>query len=209
MADPVPAAYVAKAHDALLHHDDIQFAMREFPRPKAPDWLIALAKFLGAHWLEIKWAFWIVAGVIVITLGVALVRAYLPVLANRRPSPKVVGAKEEWRPVAAVARQLLSESDALAARGRFGEAVHLLLLRSIEDIERRRPRAVRPTFTSREIGSLSALPDSARPAFSGIARVVERALFADGAVDAADFARCRADYEAFAFAPAWNTDGRA
>ena len=37
--------------------------------------------------------------------------------------------------------RLAREADALAAEGRFAEAIHHLLLRSVEDIGRRRPRA--------------------------------------------------------------------
>ena len=48
--------------------------------------------------------------------------------------------EEEWRPEAAPVRSWLEEADALAAKGRFAEAIHHLLLRSVEDIARRRPR---------------------------------------------------------------------
>ena len=57
--------------------------------------------------------------------------------------------------------------------------------------------------TSREIAGLNELPEAARPAFHGIARAVERSRFAGGTIDAAEFARCRKDYESFAFASTW------
>jgi hypothetical protein len=113
----------------------------------------------------------------------------------------------EWRPTPAAARLLLEECDALAAEGRYSEAVHLLLLRSIEDIEERRPRLVRPALTSREIGSLAAVPASARADFGRIARTVEHALFAGNPVDSVQFTHCRREYESFVFAPVWRSDG--
>src|SRR3546814_12270255 len=55
----------------------------------------------------------------------------------------------------------------LAASGHYAEAVHLLLRRSIEEIERRRPHLVRPALTSRDIADSAAIPLDARRVFSG------------------------------------------
>src|SRR5690606_26136672 len=100
----------------------------------------------------------------------------------------------------AVAVALLSDADALAAQGRFAEAVHLLLLRSINDIDGRLPNAVRPALTARDIAGLDRLPTAARPTFRQIARVVEASLFGGGAVDQGAYGECRDAYEAFALA---------
>ena len=163
--------------------------------------------FLREHWGAIKWGIWIVAGLIVAFVLYQLFLAYWPVLSRWRP--KRADSKEAsettWRPMPSQARHLLAESDALAAEGLYAEAVHLLLLRSIEDIQERRAGLVRPTFTSREIGELRALPAPARAAFASIARVVERALFAGHPIGAEEFARCRQEYEGFALAPAWSS----
>jgi len=85
----------------------------------------------------------------------------------------------------------------------FDEAAHLLLFRSIDDIEDRRPRLVRPALTARDIAALDAVPPAARGAFSQIGSAVERSLFGGQALDAAAFVACRAAYEAFAFDKAW------
>jgi hypothetical protein len=76
-----------------------------------------------------------------------------------------------YQPAEAQARILLDEVDRLAAEGRYGEAVHTLLFRSIQDIDRNRPNVVRRSLTAREIGSLSVLTAEARTAFSTIAGV--------------------------------------
>jgi hypothetical protein len=194
-----------QAHGDMLHHADIQFSFPVYKAPEVPQWVKWLEKTLGNDWPAIKWGLWIVAGVIVLWILYSLARQYGHLLRwNRKAEARREWpAEQPWRPTEAQARQLLAEADALAAQGRYGEAVHLLLLRSIEEIEARRPRLLRRALTSREIGGLSGLPEAARPTFRGIARAVEQSRFAGEAIDAATFARCREDYEAFAFAPVW------
>jgi hypothetical protein len=95
---------------------------------------------------------------------------------------------------AGAARALLAEADALAAEGRFAEAVHLLLYRSVEDIEGRRPGLVKPAMTSRDLAEARDLPSVARGAFSRIARAVEISLFGGRAIDAGAWDQCRSAY---------------
>lgn len=200
---------IARAHAELAGRSEFQTSLPNFKPPETPHWLIALGEFLRHHWPAIKWALWALVALVLLFVAWSLIRAYWPAFAHRmrRPRPVSETQTSDWRPAPVAARRLLEESDALAAQGLYAEAVHLLLLRSIEDIEAQRPHLVRPTFTSREIGSLDALPQAARTVFAGIAHVVERALFACAPVDQSDFARCRKDYEAFAFPALWRTDG--
>lgn len=194
----------AHAHGELLKHSDIQFSFPGFQAPPTPEWVKTLVKFLANDWPVLKWVLWIFAAIVVLWFIYSLVRQYWHLFRWKKKEPRREWpAEQEWRPTVAQARQLLAEADALAADGRYGEAVHLLLLRSIEEIEARRPRLLRRAQTSREIARLNELPEAARPAFGGIARVVERSRFAGEPVDAAEFARCRKDYESFAFAPVW------
>lgn len=99
-----------------------------------------------------------------------------------------------YQPAQAQARILLDEVDKLAAEGRYGEAVHTLLFRSIQDIDRNRPNVVRRSLTSREIGSLSVLTAEARTAFSTIAGVSELAHFGGVSVNKAGFETARTAY---------------
>lgn len=195
----------AAAHDALLRHSDIQFGFPKYETPPVPQWLGWLIQFVASHWTPIKWTLLAAAALIAVFVLYSLVRQFwYPFWRSDAEAPRREWPREEpWRPTQAAARRLLQDADALAAAGRHAEAVHLLLLRSIEDIAERRPRLLRPTFTSREIGALTELPAAARPAFHGIARMVERARFADLPIGADEFARCRADYESFAFPAAW------
>lgn len=206
---PESDAALVRAHADFLARPEFQTTLPTFRPPETPHWMVDLGAFLVRHWTVIRWALWVVLALLLLFVVYSLVRAYWPSvkLRSRRPRPAPAAPPVAWRPAPAAARELLKESDELAARGLYGEAVHLLLLRSIADIEGQRPHLLRRAFTSREIGRLDALPEAARRAFAGMAAVVERALFAGAAVDAADFDRCRRTYEAFAFPAVWRTDG--
>jgi len=119
---------------------------------------------------------------------------------KRGPTDDVL---ETLRPDADAARSLLAEADALAREGRFGEAVHLLLFRSIEDIQSRRKMRLSEALTAREIGDLSALPAAPRRALQPIIRLVERNFFGGRALAEADWQSARQSYETFAFGEAW------
>ena len=75
----------------------------------------------------------------------------------------------------------------MAAELRFDEAAHILLFRTIDDIEQRRPHALRPALTSRDIARLEEIPPPARTAFARLAEVVERSFFGGRALGQADF----------------------
>jgi len=195
---------LARAHAALLRQADLQFDFAQMTPPAPPpNWLLDLLKWLGHLGPVFKWLFWIGLAVAALAILAFLGRE---LLASRFPSfkrkPKPAPAPE-WRPAPARARTLLEDADRLAAAGDYAGAAHLLLHRSIQDIEVRRPRLVRPAFTAREIALLDDLPEAARATFSHIAEVVERSFFGGREVDAAGFAECRRAYESFAFPGAW------
>jgi hypothetical protein len=187
-------------------HDDrgFQFDHQTIAPPKPPEWMRWLSEKLAWLGPYLKYVFW--AGLVVLSLLILYAIAR-EVLRLRKPTARPEGprlvADPPWRPDANDARDLLSAADRLAAEGRFLEAAHLLLLRSVEDIQKHRPKALRVSLTSREIAVLPALPEVARPAFASIARVVERGLFGGRPVDGDDFAACRSAYEAFALPDGW------
>jgi hypothetical protein len=196
-------AKLAAAHKALLKTPGIQFDFKAFKVPDAemPPWLRAVAEFIAAIAPALQYVFW--GGLI---LGAALilyfvVREFIPQTWFRKP--KTVVPVTDWRPAAEKARALLEDADGLAAAGRFEEAIHLLLFRSIDDLVSRRPGVVRPALTSRDIAELAVLPPGARSAFARLAQAVERTFFGGRPAVAEDFGQARADYEAFAFAEGW------
>ena len=213
------------AHAALTADSSVQFGLPPAPPPpKTPDWLRnffewlgdvlePVGKFLG--WLgsfipDAPYAralMWIVIAAALAFL-VWIIAERLRSGQWRLPSLRTVAPVEaddddNWVPDAAPARAWLAEADALAAEGRFAEAVHHLLIRSIEDIVRRRPQLVRPALTSREIGAAEAMPSAARRLFSMIAGLVERSLFGGRPVDGNDWTTARAAYADFLQPGAW------
>ncbi|PTQ09447.1 hypothetical protein CLG96_14665 [Sphingomonas oleivorans] len=200
----------AAAHERLRSDSAIQFDLPKWAPPPQPEWMAAVGRalkaifrVLGPYAPYLRYLLWAAIGCILLYLLWRLYRAYGHLLRLRAPSAETAEEEIDWRPEAAPARALLREADRLAADGRFAEAVHLLLQRSIEDIERHRPRLVRPAFTSRDIAAAAALPVAARATFATLARTVERSLFGRRVVDAADWQACRTAYEEFAFPGLW------
>jgi hypothetical protein len=194
--DPVGAA-----HARLLHDQTLQFSFSPAPaavQPHAPDWLRGLGKLAEAAAPLMKYVFWGGLALVAALIVWFVARELLAVHWRRRPKKVRAAPPADWRPQPQQARVLLDDADRLAAAGRYGEAAHLLLLRTIGDIQGRRPDLVRPALTARDIGALQALPDSARPAFGLIAQLVERSLFGGRPVDAAAFDLCRRAYADFA-----------
>ena len=191
------------AHSELLADRSIQFEMTHYQPEPPPAWLEALLNLIFASGSRI--VFWIVLAIAVIALAAFIARRAQESDWSWLRRRKEVEEKEigDWRPEEAPARALLQEADALAAAGRYGEAAHLLLYRSIEDIDRRRPDLVRPALTSRDIATAPALPSGPKSAFGRIVLMVERSLFGGRTLEEHDWKACREAYQEFAFASAW------
>jgi hypothetical protein len=198
-----PAAADA-AHKSLKADQSIQF---DFPwfipeQRETPEWIRNTLRALGnfIDWVGGGWTviMWIAIALVVIALAFAIFPPLRAWLADRLAARAGVIATPGWVPEVAVARALLVEADQLAAAGRYDEAVRLLLHRSVEDIERWRGDPLRPSWTSRDIARIDALPDAARTVFGRIVADVERSLFAGHPLGEADWARARADYAGFA-----------
>lgn len=179
------------------------------PPPQTPDWLKAIFDAFGSFF---QWAapagkplLWIAAAALLLVILYHFVPAFARWVDNlplrRRAAIEAEDGVGEAE--AGAARALLSEADALAAEGRFAEAVHLLLYRSVEDIEGRRPGLVRPAMTSRDLAEARDLPSVARDAFSRIARAVEISLFGGRKIDAGAWEACRGAYSELTVARNW------
>lgn len=186
----------------------------EFPEHKVeppPEWLKALGRlFAGAGGF-----FTILFYIIVVLVIVAILYALFPPFRDmvdrtmgRFRAREGEDQEEDWAPQTSVAFELLAEADKLAAEGRYAEAVHLLLGRSIEDIGRRRPQLLRPALTARDIARSPDLPEIARDAFTTIANVVELSHFGRRPVDADGWQQCRDAYSRFALRESWSANSR-
>jgi hypothetical protein len=202
---------VDRAHAVYLRDGELQLSRPEQeiaaaqPDPP-PDWMAAFGRFLEALGPLFQVIFWIAVGLVVAGLLYFLFGEAIRLRLGGRRKPKDQPGDDvliDIRPDAASARSLLEEADALAQAERFAEAVHLLLFRSIEDIQERVQGGVPRSLTAREIASLGRLPDRARHALKPIILIVERSFFGGRSVDADGWQEARRSYQAFAFGEGW------
>jgi hypothetical protein len=195
-----------RLHRELLADPSLQFQFEKAEAPPVPpSWLEPLLRFLEFISPFLSYIFWAGIALVVGLIVYALVREvmrHLPQHADEAAAEADIPVPE-YRPAAARAHALLEEADRLAAEGRFGEAVRVLLHRSIEDMETVFPAAIVPSMTSREISTIDHLSAQGRSTFVKIAQAVERSLFAGRPLTADVYADCRRAYEGFALeAPA-------
>jgi hypothetical protein len=217
---PMPAADPAisdRLRD-ITRGGDIQTAWPTQPPPPPPrqqsnrqpngfdDFMNWLAG--GGQWLVQLLAWLLVAAVaiLILYLTVPTVREWIDMIIRRKKREPAGDDGEQddgWRPDMAGARNLLREADALAEAGKFDEAVHLLLERSLQDIAKKRPGTLKPAQTARAIARLEALPVPAQQALSTIVALVERSLWAAQPIGHSEWQQARTAYEQFAFGDHW------
>jgi hypothetical protein len=219
---------LTSAHEAMKADSAIQFTLQPGPPPpQPPTWLRDFFEWLGhvlkpvgrfLNWIGsffpdapyarlFLWAVIAAAALLFAVMAWRRIREGEWRFRRRRRTGGIEAEAEEeaWAPEAAPARAWLREADALAAQGRYAEAVHHLLFRSVEDIARRRPRAVRPALTSRELAAAPAIPAAARDLFARIAGLVERSLFGGRAVEATDWTAARGAYADLVLPGTWRS----
>lgn len=196
--------------EELRDNSDIQFEPVVIPprEPREPSWFERFLNWLSENfeigdalvgiWPVLEVVLW---GLLILAALYLLYRIIgLPMLRNRKTDN---GDDEtpQWVPDKQESLALLEEADRLAASGRYDEATHLLLKRSVGQIAAARPDWVEPSSTARELAALVGLPQTARDAFSVIAERVERSLFALRSLDQSDWEEARSAYARFAIAP--------
>ena len=201
----IEAARLAEAHRRLLADSSIQFDLPAFVPPQPPSWLEPVARFIRWMAPAFPYIFWTC---VVVGGGFILFLVARELIGARWTLPwqkKGAGADDEeaWRPSEAAARALLEDAERLAHEGRYAEATHLLLQRSVEDITKRHPGLVRPSVTARDLAGTPEMPLRARSAFGTIAQVVETSLFGGRPVDSSGWESCRRAYADFALAASW------
>lgn len=205
-----PSTYqdAEQAWRAVKDAGDIQYApVPPIKPPEAPEWLRRLGEWLQELFLPFGKALgmsWPTIQTVLIGLAVLLALIVLwvvlrPLVARlrNRPAPN---ENELWAPDRDAAALLLADAERLAQEGRYEEAVHLLLQRSVQQIADARPDWLIPASTAREIARIPMLPEEARNAFTEIATRVERSLFAMHGLDETDWRAARDAYADFALA---------
>lgn len=202
------AGDAASDWEAVRHVADIQYAPLPATKgpqiPQMPEWLKVLGRALEAifapigRFLGMSWPIfqWVLIGLAVLLALFMVWRLLGPAISQWRNRPREAEI-QHWAPTREEAVALLDEADRLAGEGRFGEATHLLLQRSVRHIRDARPDWLIPASTAREISVLPMLPEAGRRAFATIAARVERSLFALRDLDAHDWAAAREAYADF------------
>jgi len=191
-------------------HHDLQTAFTGAPQPDKKtlefwqklfeglgNFFEALGKLFAPLAPIVPFLLYGLAAAVIVLLLSPVVRLFITTRFERLFQRHHLVADTAWRPSRAAVSALLTEIDALAERGEYDEAVHLLLVRSVADINAFRPDLVRPHYSARDILSHPLLPEAARPAFRAIVQWVEKSYFAGLRVGKAGFDACRAAYMDF------------
>lgn len=86
-------------------------------------------------------------------------------------------------------------ADGIAGSGGFAEAMHMLLLQSVNELRRRLDVMFADSLTSREILRSIQVPSEARAAFADIISRVERSYFGAREPDKDAYEACKRSYE--------------
>ena len=187
-------AALADAHHRMVTSGRVQLDLPVFEPPQLPDWLRPLFEALARAGPLVEYGFWTGVALVLLWALWRLARWLIPLLRQWRRDAADAAPAEQWAPELAPTRALLVEADGLAAAGAYAEAVHLLLLRSVEQIEARFPGQLRQSWTSRDIARAAILPPAMAAAFGAIAAVVEAGLFGRQPVGEAAWRQCREAY---------------
>lgn len=158
------------------------------------DSLIAILKTLGQL---VKWAVYIgliVGAVALIIYAIRHGESLKGLFTQRRLDEK---PQTPSITVANVAHDFLSEADALAAQGRYSEAVHCLLFRTLEELTTRARLHLPKSRTAREILHETDLGFGAKEPLTQIITLVEISHFGGVQLDAAAYHDSRSAYTRF------------
>jgi hypothetical protein len=190
---PLPAGTAAALLPAAAADEEIRRRAGEIlsaggyqaalPRPQAP---VAFHLPLGPLELLLRILLWGALAVLTFLAVAWLVRRLVPAARD----------VEVAEPGGAAAVEIpIASAEALAAEGRWAEAIHALLLETLAALSRAARLA--PSLTSREIVARVPLPDPARDALSGLVLAVEVSRFGGAAAAEDDYRTCLGRFHAF------------
>lgn len=121
-------------------------------------------------------------------------RDSLPIFSRSR---RIV-AREAMHPTSSPSSRMEDaqiEADDLARQGHYGEAMHVLLLKSLAEIRTRLGVSFAASLTSREIVRRVQLPLTGRGALAAIVQSVERTYYGGRPASREDYAGCREEFD--------------
>ncbi len=195
-----PVSETAALADRILDGGGYQRALPDIPKP--PNW-----SFRTPEWFAeiVRYALWIVVAAVIAFIAHFLFQEFGGGFHPRAVDPETRERRAVLRSSGAAkinadsARDLLREADALAERGAFAEAIHLILLRGIEDVRNSLSEGLRPSLTTREIVERSKLEKRTAEAFRFIASAAELCHFGGRSATQRLYGECREVYARLAF----------
>jgi len=175
-----PAELRARA-EAVLAAGDYQTALPRDPTPPK-----AFQLPLGPLELLLRILLWTALAVFAILAVSWLVR-------RLTGGARDVELAEPGAPAPALIR--IESAEALAAEGRWAEAIHALLLETLEALSR--AARLTPSLTSREIVERVPLPARARDALEGLVLAVEVSRFGGAPAAEPEYRACLSSFHAF------------
>jgi hypothetical protein len=142
-------------------------------------------------------------GVIVVGILVLLITIVSEVTGARKVIEDSVQSNDEAAlaaQVSAVISKPLDDADALAAAGKFSQAIHTLLALTLYELASQSSVRLTGAMTSREILTKVPLLGDARTALSDLVTAVELTWFGDEVAAEGDYQRCRQQFSMFAAA---------
>jgi len=121
---------------------------------------------------------------------------------GREPGPGAKAEPGEEGETAPERDAVLDDASRLAAEGRYGEAIHVLLLVAIRQLAERSRVTLPPSRTSRELVRLLPLGAESRETFAELVRSVELSLFGGVAAGPEDYERSLARFRSLVRRPA-------
>ncbi len=129
--------------------------------------------------------------VIVVVALVLAARGWKRPAADSEPPPNVARIEPVEPPETASTGSDVPDAEALARAGRFGEAIHALLLRALDLVVRKTGTELPTASTSREVLRTAKLPEEMRAPLRVLVQGTERAVFARDPLGSRDFEFCR------------------
>jgi hypothetical protein len=181
IAASIPADHIRERAAAILHDRAYQTSLPAKQTPVALD--------LPLDWLRFLFGALLWAGLaVLVVLAVVWVARRLG-----RPARDVTAP--EPAPAEAAADIVIESAAALAAEGRYAEAIHALLLETLQALSRAARLA--PSLTSREIVERVPLAQAARDALAGLVEAVELSWFGGVTPGEAEYGWCLDRFHAF------------
>jgi hypothetical protein len=148
----------------------------------------------------LNWHFDLPDGTLWFVVAIALA-VLLYALRDMLPGGRAGGAwtapeAEAGAPTSGTPGVILEAADELAARGRFVEAMHMLLLHGLAHLRARLDQQFSDSLTSREILHSTNLPEAARASLRDVVVRVELTYFGRRPAGLADYTACRESFNA-------------